>query len=175
MALETATFAGGCFWCVEAVFQALKGVQAVESGYAGGHVPNPTYEQVCGKKTGHAEVIRLTFDPEAISFRELLEVFFVTHDPTTKNRQGNDVGPQYRSAVFYESEEQKRITEEVIAELAGAFPSPIVTEVVPFANYYPAEDYHQNYYNDNPGDGYCNFAIPPKLAKLRAKFASKLM
>ena len=170
---EIATLGGGCFWCVEAVFEHLRGVESVVSGYAGGHVPDPTYEEVCGKRTGHAEVVRVTFDPAAISYREVLEAFFATHDPTTPNRQGNDVGPQYRSAIFTHTEEQKRVADEVIAGLTaeGAFANPIVTEVTPATTFYPAEGYHQGYFRNNPHDGYCNFAVPPKLAKLRKKLA----
>lgn len=176
MAQEIATLAAGCFWCVEAVFVELRGVQKVESGYAGGSVPSPTYEAVCTGRTGHAEVIQITFDPTQIQFRDLLEVFFATHDPTTLNRQGADVGTQYRSAIFYHSDEQKQAAEAMIAELnaSGAFAAPIVTQVVPYADYYPAEDYHQNYYAENPAQPYCSAVIPPKLAKLRQKFAAKL-
>lgn len=176
MSHELATFGAGCFWCVEAVFVELRGVQKVESGYAGGAMANPTYEAVCTGRTGHAEVIQIAFDPQEISFRDLLEVFFATHDPTTLNRQGADVGTQYRSAIFYHNDEQKRIAEEMIATLNNekAFPSPIVTQVVPLENYYAAEAYHQNYYADNPAQPYCNAVIPPKLAKLRQKFAARL-
>jgi peptide-methionine (S)-S-oxide reductase len=173
---EVATLGGGCFWCTEAVFEQLRGVLAVESGYAGGHVPNPTYEQVCGKGTGHAEVIRVTFDPAVVSFREVLEVHFATHDPTTPNRQGHDVGPQYRSVVFAHSDEQKRTAEAVIAELNAAkvFPAPIVTEVAPLTTYYPAEDYHQGYLRANPDQPYCVAVVAPKAAKFRKLFAAKL-
>ncbi|HVS35005.1 MAG TPA: peptide-methionine (S)-S-oxide reductase MsrA [Gemmataceae bacterium] len=173
---EIATLAGGCFWCVEAVFDRLRGVEKVESGYAGGATPNPTYEQVCTGATGHAEVIQLTFDPNVISFREILDVFFVVHDPTTLNRQGADAGTQYRSAVFYHSPEQKETAERRIAELnaEGVWGAPIVTEVAPFTTFYPAEDYHQSFYQRNPNQGYCRVAIPPKLAKLRKQFAAKL-
>jgi peptide-methionine (S)-S-oxide reductase len=173
---EVATLGGGCFWCQEAVFEQLRGVQSVVSGYAGGHVPNPSYEQVCGKGTGHAEVVQVTFDPGVISFQTLLEVFFATHDPTTLNRQGNDVGPQYRSAIFTHSDEQKATADAVIAGLTRdkAFPAPIVTEVTAFTNFYPAEDYHQGYFRDNPGQGYCAFVVAPKVAKTRTKYAALL-
>src|SRR5919201_6834150 len=173
---EMATLGGGCYWCLEAVFEQLRGVEKVESGYAGGRAANPTYKQVCTGTTGHAEVVQVTFDPAVLSYRELLEVFFATHDPTTLNRQGADVGTQYRSAVFYHSPEQKRVAEERIAELnaAGIWDRPIVTEVVPFAKFYRAEDYHQGYYRANPEQGYCLAVISPKLAKLRKRFATKL-
>lgn len=176
MAHEIATFGGGCFWCTEAVFLELRGVEKVESGYAGGTTENPSYEAVCTGRTGHAEVIQITFDPKAISFRDLLEVFFATHDPTTLNRQGADVGTQYRSVIFYHSPEQQAAAEAMIAELnaSGDFASPIVTQVVPHASYYPAEGYHQNYYAEHPTQSYCSAVIPPKLAKLRQKFAAKL-
>ncbi len=170
---ELATFGGGCFWCTEAVFERARGVEKVVSGYAGGHVANPTYEEVCGKKTGHAEVIQITFDPAAISYRDLLGVFFATHDPTTPNRQGNDVGPQYRSVVYFHSPEQERTAREVIAEFnaEGIFPNPIVTEVAPMPEFYPAEEYHQGYYRQNPMQPYCAFVTAPKVAKFREKFA----
>jgi peptide-methionine (S)-S-oxide reductase len=171
-----ATLGGGCFWCLEAVYQQLDGVEKVVSGYAGGHVENPTYEQVCGKKTGHAEVVQLTYDPARVSYRDLLEVFFTIHDPTTLDRQGNDVGPQYRSAIFYHDDEQRRVAEEIIAELAAehAFDQPIVTEVVPLTRFYPAELYHQNYFEQNPAQPYCAYVISPKVAKFRKKFAERL-
>ena len=170
--LATATFAGGCFWCTEAVYAEIKGVKAVTSGYTGGTVPNPTYEQVCGKKTGHAEAIEIEYDPAQVSFEQLLEVFFTAHDPTTKDRQGHDVGPQYRSAVFYHDAEQKRIAEEVIRRLdeQRALPGPIVTEVVEATTFYPAEGYHQDYFAKNPADGYCNAVAAPKVAKVRKVF-----
>lgn len=176
MARETATLGGGCFWCLEAVFQQLRGVEKVESGYAGGQTPNPSYKQVCTGATGHAEVVQVTFDPAAISFREVLEVFFGTHDPTTKDRQGMDVGTQYRSAIFYHSPEQKRVAEQLIAELnaAGIWGAPIVTQVVPAAEFYKAEDYHQDYFVDNPGQPYCQAVVGPKVAKFRKRFADKL-
>ncbi|QDU73322.1 Peptide methionine sulfoxide reductase MsrA 2 [Bremerella volcania] len=174
--LLTATFGGGCFWCTEAVFLELRGVKSVESGYAGGHVANPTYEQVCTKTTGHAEVIQITYDPEVVSYEDLLEIFFQTHDPTTKDRQGNDVGPQYRSAVFYHSDEQKQTAEAFIAKLneSGAFPAKIVTEVTEINNYYPAENYHQDYLANNPSNPYCAMVVRPKVDKFRKQFAGKL-
>ncbi len=176
MAHEIATFGGGCFWCTEAVFLELRGVEKVESGYAGGAMENPSYEAVCSGRTGHAEVIQITFDPATISFHDLLEVFFATHDPTTLNRQGADVGTQYRSVIFTHSPEQQAAAEAMIGELnaSGALAGPIVTQVVPYANYYPAEGYHQNYYADHPTQPYCSAVIPPKLTKLRQKFAAKL-
>lgn len=174
--LETATFGTGCFWCTEAIFQQLKGVEKVTSGYSGGTVPNPTYEQVCSKTTGHAECLNIQYDPAVISFDELLEVFWQVHDPTTLNRQGADVGTQYRSVVFYHNEEQKAKTEKYKAELdkSGAWDNPIVTTLEPFTIFYPAEDYHQNYYNNNTSQGYCQFVIRPKLEKFEKVFKSKL-
>jgi peptide-methionine (S)-S-oxide reductase len=171
-----ATLGGGCFWCLEAVYQQLDGVERVVSGYAGGHVENPTYEQVCGKKTGHVEVVQVTFDPARVSYRDVLEVFFSTHDPTTKDRQGNDVGPQYRSAIFYHDDEQRQVAESIIAELAAehAFDAPIVTELKPFERFYSAEQYHQNYYAQNSSQPYCAYVISPKIAKFRRKFAERL-
>jgi len=173
---EVATLAGGCFWCTEAVFTDLKGVEKVESGYAGGRVANPSYEQVCGGDTGHAESIQITFDPKVISFHDLLEVFFTVHDPTTLNRQGNDVGTQYRSAVFTHSDAQKATAEKVIQEINAAkiWDGPIVTEVTPFTNFYKAEDYHQEYYRLHGRQPYCQFIIAPKVAKFRAHFREKL-
>ena len=173
---QTAVFGGGCFWCIEAVFQRLGGVSHVESGYMGGHVDNPTYRQVCDGDTGHVEVVRLTFDPDEISYRELLDVFFTVHDPTTLNRQGNDTGEQYRSVIFYADEEQQRIAEDVIAEMTAAkvFPEPIVTTVEPASTFYKAEGYHQNYYNENSRQPYCMFVISPKLAKFEKKFGDKM-
>ena len=173
---SVATLGGGCFWCLEAVFQELRGVEKVESGYSGGHVADPTYRQVCGGGTGHAEVVQITFDPSVLSYRDLLDVFFTLHDPTTLNRQGPDHGTQYRSVVFYHSPEQKRIAEEVIAEgnAAGTWGKPAVTQVVPFEKFYRAEDYHQNYYRDNPSQGYCQVMIGPKIAKLRKHFGDKV-
>jgi peptide-methionine (S)-S-oxide reductase len=174
--LETAVFGGGCFWCLEAVFQRLPGVQSVESGYMGGRIDKPTYKQVCGGTTGHAEVVRVSFDASQISYRELLGVFFAIHDPTTLNRQGNDVGTQYRSVIFYYSEEQRRDAEQMIAELTAAreFPAPIVTAVEPAATFFVAEEYHQNYFNENSEQPYCRFIIAPKLEKFRKAFAEKL-
>jgi len=173
---EFATLAGGCFWCLEAVFDELNGVDAVESGYMGGHTRNPTYQQVCQGDTGHAEVVRVTFDPAAVSFRELLEVFFVIHDPTTLNYQGNDVGTQYRSAIFYHTPEQKATAEGVIAQLAAAklWPGPIVTEVVPAAEFYVAEGYHQEYFERNPSQPYCRAVVAPKVQKFRKHFLARL-
>jgi peptide-methionine (S)-S-oxide reductase len=174
--VEKATFGAGCFWCSEAVFLQLKGVKSVVSGYSGGHAKSPTYEQVCSGTTGHAEVIQVTYDPSVISFPELLEVFWKTHDPTTKNRQGNDIGTQYRSAIFYHTDEQRRLAEEYKKKLdaSGAFRAPIVTEITAFKEFYPAEDYHQNYFARNPTQAYCNAVIPPKLDKLKKVFADKL-
>jgi len=173
---DVATLGGGCFWCLEAVYDELRGVHAVESGYAGGLTPNPTYRQVTTRQTGHAEVVQITFDPETISFRDILQVFFTIHDPTTLNRQGADVGTQYRSAIFYHDEQQKRIAKEVIAEMEdiGLWRNPIVTEVTPFEIFYVAEDYHQEYYANNSHQPYCQVVIAPKLAKARAKFQAKL-
>ncbi|MCC6760823.1 MAG: peptide-methionine (S)-S-oxide reductase MsrA [Chitinophagaceae bacterium] len=173
---DTATFGAGCFWCTEAVFQELKGVLKVTSGYSGGHVANPTYEQVTSKTTGHAEVTQIVYNPEQISFDELLEVFWKTHDPTTPNRQGADVGPQYRSAIFYHSPSQKELAEKYKADLdkSGAFDAPIVTEISPYKNFYSAEDYHQNFYANNPNYGYCTYVIKPKLDKFRKVFQEKL-
>lgn len=173
MATEIATLGGGCFWCLEAVYQELNGVARVESGYAGGHVPNPTYEQVCDGTTGHAEVVRLEFDTDVISYREILEIFFTIHDPTTANRQGNDVGTQYRSVIFYHSPEQQEIARQVIACMASVWDAPIVTELSPVPAYYKAEDYHQNYFREHPLQGYCAFVVAPKVAKFRKVFADK--
>jgi peptide-methionine (S)-S-oxide reductase len=174
--METATLAGGCFWCLEAVFDDLRGVESVESGYMGGANPNPTYRQVCAGTTGHAEVVQVTFDPQVVSFREILEVFFTIHDPTTLNRQGADVGSQYRSAVFYHSPEQKSIAEKTIMELnaEGIWDAPIVTEVAEAAAFYVAEDYHQEYYAQNASQPYCQMVVAPKVAKFRQKFTEKL-
>ncbi|PKL89783.1 MAG: peptide-methionine (S)-S-oxide reductase [Ignavibacteriae bacterium HGW-Ignavibacteriae-2] len=170
------TFGAGCFWCTEAVFQRLNGVVEVESGYSGGTVVNPSYNQVCTGSTGHAEVTQITFDPKIISFTELLEVFWKTHDPTTLNKQGADVGTQYRSVIFYHDEEQKKLALEYKKKLteSGAFNSPIVTEISKYANFYKAEDYHQNYYNQNPNQGYCQYVIVPKLEKFEKVFKDKL-
>lgn len=176
MSTQTAILAGGCFWCLEAVFDDLKGVESVESGYSGGHVPNPTYKQVCSDTTGHAEVVRVTFDPTIITYRDLLKVFFAIHDPTTLNRQGNDIGASYRSAIFYLDDEQKRAAEEVIAELTAAqlWPNPIVTEVTPFDAFYLAEDYHQEYFANNPFQPYCMAVVAPKVTKFRKQFVERL-
>jgi peptide-methionine (S)-S-oxide reductase len=173
---EVATLAGGCFWCLEAVYDRLEGVISVESGYTGGHTPNPTYKRICDGDTGHAEVVRVTIDPSSVSYRELLEVFFSIHDPTTPNRQGNDVGTQYRSAIFYHSPEQKAEAEQIIRELSAekAFGAPIVTEVVPAAEFYMAEGYHQEYFEHNPNQPYCQFVVAPKVAKFRQKWAKRL-
>ncbi len=174
--METATLAGGCFWCLEAVFLRLRGVQRVESGYAGGHVEDPTYHAVCTGSTGHAEVVQVDYDPAQISYSELLEVFFAIHDPTTLNRQGADVGTQYRSAIFYHDDAQKQQAERTIAELNSQkiWDKPIVTEVAPLTKFYSAEAYHREYYDRNPEQGYCQVVISPKVAKLRQKFAEKL-
>lgn len=176
MALETATFGAGCFWCTEAVFQKLKGVSRVESGYMGGTLENPTYKDVCNGDTGHAEVIQVDYNPEEISFEELLLVFFKTHDPTTLNRQGNDIGTQYRSAIFYHTTEQRDQANEMIDNLTKdlVFDRPIVTEVVPVSDFYKAEGYHQNYFNLNSGQSYCAFVIQPKLDKFIKQFKDKL-
>jgi len=173
---EIATLAGGCFWCTEAVFLAVRGVQHVESGYTGGHLPNPTYDQVCSERTGHAEAVRVTFDPSVITYGDVLRIFFATHDPTQLNRQGNDVGSQYRSAVFYHSPEQERTARDVIRELsdAGVWDATIVTEVSAAGPFYVAEAYHQNYYARNPRQGYCLAVVAPKVSKLRKQFASYL-
>ena len=174
--VDTATFAAGCFWCVEAVFQNLKGVQSIISGYSGGFVPNPTYKQVCSDTTGHAEACQIVFDPKIVSYDELLEVFWKVHDPTTMNRQGNDEGTQYRSSVFYHNDEQKKLAEHYKKELdaSGAFNAPIVTEIVPFKTFYKAENYHQNYYNENGSQPYCKFVIQPKVEKFKKAFKNKL-
>jgi len=171
---EIATLGGGCFWCVEAIYQDLNGVLKVESGYSGGHIDNPTYKEVCSGLTGHAEVIQVTFDPAIVSFQDVLRVFFTVHDPTTLNRQGNDSGTQYRSVIYYHSEAQKKMAEAAIIEAKEAWDDPIVTEVSPFEKFYKAEDYHQNYYKDNPNQGYCSFIIAPKVKKFREKFKDKL-
>jgi peptide-methionine (S)-S-oxide reductase len=171
---KTATFGGGCFWCTEAVFQRLQGVEKVVSGYAGGHVANPTYRAVCNGTTGHAEVVQVTYDPAAISYQELLEVHFSTHDPTTLNRQGADSGTQYRSVILYHDEEQRQIAEQVKAASAALYRDPIVTQIVPLDTFYPAEDYHQDYFNANPYQSYCQVVINPKVSKFRKQFAEKL-
>ena len=173
---EVATLAGGCFWCLEAVFEQLRGVEKVESGYAGGAATAPTYQLVCGGRTGHAEVVRVTFDPEVVPYQDILDVFFATHDPTTRNRQGADVGTQYRSAIFYHTPQQKEIAERRIAELnaAGVWDAPIVTEVAPFQAFYKAEVYHQGYFRANPDQPYCQAVVSPKVAKFRKRFADRL-
>ncbi|WP_319590642.1 peptide-methionine (S)-S-oxide reductase MsrA [uncultured Draconibacterium sp.] len=174
--LQKTTLGGGCFWCTEAIYLELKGVVDVKPGYSGGHVKNPTYKQVCEGTTGHAEVVQITFDPEVVSFSEILEVFFMTHDPTTLNRQGNDVGPQYRSAIFYHNEKQKEVAERVINlfEKEKVYSKPIVTEVTGFDKFYVAEDYHINYYARNKTQGYCQFVVAPKLEKFKKIFKDQL-
>ncbi len=174
--IEEATLGAGCFWCVEAVFSSIKGVIRAESGYSGGHIKNPAYREVCNGNTGHVEVIRITFNPEEISFAKILEVFFQTHNPTTLNRQGNDAGTQYRSAIFYRSEDQKRIAElaKNAAEVSGTWPDPVVTAIEPLTNYYPAEDYHQEYFSQNGDQPYCAAVIRPKMDKFRNKFSELL-
>jgi peptide-methionine (S)-S-oxide reductase len=173
---ELATLAGGCFWCLEAVYKELRGVEKVVSGYMGGQVPNPSYQLVCSGMTGHAEVVQITYDPEEASYRDLLNVFFTIHDPTTLNRQGADVGSQYRSAIFYHSPEQKETAEETIRELAaeGVWADPIVTEVVPLEEFYPAEQYHQDYFERNPSQPYCQAVVAPKVSKFRKQFLDRL-
>lgn len=173
---DVMTLGGGCFWCIEAFFDELEGVERVESGYSGGWIENPTYQQVCAGTTGHAEVVQITFDPRVISFREILEVFFTMHDPTTLNRQGADTGTQYRSVILYRSPEQKAVAEEVVREIENAqvWEAPIVTEIAPFKAFYKAEDYHQEYYKLNPGQGYCRVVIAPKMEKFREHFRKKL-
>ena len=174
--MDAATFGNGCFWCTEAVFDRLAGVQSVEPGYSGGHIKNPAYKEVCTGRTGHAEVARIVYDPSVVSYAELLEVFFATHDPTTLNRQGNDVGPQYRSAIFYHSEEQRRVAEVSlqVADESGVWRDPIVTEVSPLINYYSAESYHNDYYENNPEQPYCQYVVRPKVDKFIKQFRSKL-
>ncbi len=175
-AREVATLGGGCFWCLEAVYEELRGVEKVESGYSGGSMPDPTYREVCSGTTGHAEVVQVTFDPSMVSFREILGVFFTIHDPTTLNRQGADVGTQYRSVIFYHDEEQRQVTEGVISELEaeGLWKDPIVTEVVPLDAYYRAEDYHQGYFRNNGFQPYCQVIIAPKVAKFRKQYLEQL-
>ena len=174
--METATLAAGCFWCVEAVFDDLVGVEDVVSGYSGGHTENPTYQQVCSETTGHAEVVQIRFDPSQLTFADLLRVYFTVHDPTTVNRQGNDIGSSYRSAIFFHSEEQRQTADEVIAEITAEaiYPDPIVTEVAAFDEFWPAEDYHQEYFANNPNQPYCAGVVAPKVAKFRQKFVSRL-
>src|SRR6476620_5099287 len=174
MATETATLGGGCFWCLEAVYQELKGIQHVESGYSGGHISNPSYEEVSKGVTGHAEVVQLTFDPSVVSYREILEIFFTIHDPTTRDRQGNDVGTQYRSVIYFHTPQQQETARQVIAEMANVWDAPIVTELSPIGAYYKAEDYHQNYFRQNPMQGYCAYIVAPKVAKFRKTYADKL-
>jgi peptide-methionine (S)-S-oxide reductase len=173
---EVATLAAGCFWCIETVYDQLKGVEKVVSGYTGGMIPNPSYQQVCTGTTGHAEAVQVTFDPTVVSFREILEIFFTIHDPTTLNRQGGDIGTQYRSAIFYDSPEQKAIADEVISDLSskGLWERPVVTEVTRMTEFFPAEDYHQGYYEQNPGQPYCRAVIEPKVAKFRKYYFDKL-
>ena len=174
--LETATLAAGCFWCVEAVFDDLVGVEDVVSGYSGGHTDNPTYQQVCSETTGHAEVVQIKFHPEQLSFADLLRIYFTVHDPTTLNRQGNDVGSSYRSAIFFHSEEQHRVAVEIIAEITveNIYDKPIVTEVTAFDKFWPAENYHQEYFANNPNQPYCAAVVAPKVAKFRQKFLNRL-
>ena len=173
---DTAIFASGCFWCTEAIFDEVEGVKKAESGYTGGHIKNPSYREVCNETTGHAEAVRIIYDPEMISYQELLEIFFMTHDPTTLNRQGADAGTQYRSAIFYHSEVQKKTAESIIQELnsSGAWDDPIVTEVTAADTFYLAEDYHQDYFTKNPSAAYCSFVISPKLEKFKKVFSEKL-
>ncbi|GAC16969.1 peptide-methionine (S)-S-oxide reductase MsrA [Aliiglaciecola lipolytica] len=174
--LQQATLAGGCFWCIESAFNSIEGVESAYSGYAAGHIDNPTYEQVCSGSTGHAEVVRVNFDADTISYRDVLEIFFSLHNPTQLNRQGNDVGSQYRSAIFYHNDEQKKLAEEIISEIEEQqiWPDPVVTEVTEVNNYYQAEDYHQDYFTNNPQNQYCNMVVAPKLAKFKKNFASRL-
>lgn len=173
---ESITLGGGCFWCTEAVYERVQGVTAVESGYSNGHVLQPSYEQVCSGETGHNEVVRVSFDPQAISLREILEIFFVIHDPTTLNRQGNDVGTQYRSGIYFSSPEQAQVAREVLDEIeaSGTYRSPVVTELKPLDNYWRAEDYHQHYFAQHPGQGYCAFVVAPKVEKFRKTFAHRV-
>jgi len=173
---EAITLAGGCFWCLEAVYEQMRGVVRVQSGYMGGDVPRPSYQQVCGGRTGHAEVVEVEFDPALITARDVLEVFFAIHDPTTRDRQGNDIGPQYRSAIFYHSDEQKRLAEQIIREFDAehVFSAPIVTEVQPAGDFWPAEDYHNEYFRRNPDQPYCSYVVAPKVSKFRQKFAALL-
>ena len=173
---EVATIGGGCFWCLDAVYRQLRGVEKVVSGYAGGTVPNPSYREVCGGRTGHAEVVQITFDPMEVSYRDLLDVFFTIHDPTTKDRQGADIGSQYRSIILTHSDEQARVAREAITEITAEklWDDPIVTEIVPLTTFFPAEAYHQDYFANNPGQGYCQAVIAPKVAKFRRKFLEKM-
>lgn len=171
---ETAVFGGGCFWCTESVFLALRGVISVAPGYSGGHVQHPTYEQVCGKATGHIEVVRLVFDPDIIDFTTLLQVFFATHDPCTLDRQGGDIGPQYASVIFFQSAQQQEIAQQVMEQVQEEIGAPVVTRLLPAQTFWPAESYHHNYYANNPGQGYCQVVISPKLAKFRKRYAQLL-
>ncbi|MBB5204201.1 peptide-methionine (S)-S-oxide reductase [Inhella inkyongensis] len=172
--METITLGGGCFWCLEAVFTRLRGVQAVQSGYCNGHLPNPSYEQVCSGASGHVEVVQIRFNPEQIALRSLLEVFFAIHDPTTLNRQGADVGTQYRSGIYYQDSGQQALAQQVLAEQAARFEAPLVTEICPLRDYYPAEDYHQRYFERNPEAGYCSFVVAPKVERFGRRFAALL-
>ena len=174
--LDTITLGAGCFWCVEAIFEALNGVESVTSGYSGGNIKNPAYREVCSGSTGHAEVVQLSYDTALISLSEILEVFFLTHDPTTLNQQGADIGTQYRSAIFYHSDSQRKIAEEIKSQLdaSGAFPKPIVTEITAFSSFYPAENEHQNFYAQNPNQPYCRMVIQPKMEKFKRVFSDKL-
>jgi peptide-methionine (S)-S-oxide reductase len=172
--IQSITLGGGCFWCLEAVYELVDGVTAVESGYSNGHVMNPSYEQVCGGDTGHVEVVKVSFDAERITLREVLEIFFHIHDPTTRNRQGNDVGTQYRSGIYFENPEQERVAREVLDEANAAHKGKVVTELRPLANYSKAEDYHQHYFARNPGQGYCAFVVAPKVEKFRKTFTSRV-
>ena len=174
MATEITTLGGGCFWCLEAVYQQVKGMQAVESGYTGGQVKDPTYEQVCDGNTGHAEVVRVSFDPVVTTYREILEIFFTIHDPTTLNRQGNDAGTQYRSVIYFHTPQQQDTARHVIAEMANVWDAPIVTEVADAAHFYPAEEYHQEFFKRNPNQGYCMAVVSPKVSKFRKSFVSRL-
>ncbi len=173
--LEVATLGGGCFWCTEAVFQRVRGVRHVQSGYAGGHVKNPTYEQICGGNTGHAEVVRIEFDPQVIGYAQILEIFLATHDATTLNRQGNDVGTQYRSVIFTHSPQQAEVAAQVVAQAQKLSSRPIVTQIAPLPDYFPAEDYHQDYFNQHPGQGYCAFVVAPKVEKFQKTFRQYLL
>lgn len=172
--IEVATLGGGCFWCLEAIYSELKGVSKVESGYSGGHLSNPSYEDVCTDETGHAEVVQITFDTKVISYREILQVFFSIHDPTTPNRQGADVGTQYRSVIFYHDKDQEKIANEVTSEMGKLWTRPIVTQIIPLKVFYKAEGYHQNYFKNNPGQGYCQIVIEPKVSKFRKQYFDRL-
>jgi peptide-methionine (S)-S-oxide reductase len=174
MSIETITLGGGCFWCLEAVFELVDGVESVESGYCNGHVERPSYEQVCSGRTGHAEVVQVRFDPGRIALREVLEIFFTVHDPTTRDRQGNDVGPQYRSGIYWSDPAHEAVVREVVAEVDAATGGRVVTELAPLANYWPAEAYHQHYFARNPGQGYCAFVVAPKVEKFRKTFKTRV-